>query len=385
MMWEKGKWMRCTGRNILALAGLSALLVLLLAADVIAAGWSREEGTWYYVQEDGSLLRDADTPDGNHVDAAGAYAGPAVGPGPWPVLEAEEQEEREMQAREAARLYEVEHPQETSSEESGPGEAYQRAVESILPYTSLWQRPGYQELAGISPRPQLSGRTTAGMPVEFFLLSVAGETSGARGMSAAIAGDLGRAYGICQFDYRYDLTEFLSYACDLHPDLWSEAVPCLDMSYGDIRLVGSAVLRRAFRTAVLKDYHTAVSDQLEYMRMLYWDGIAEAMNAAGFRLGERNIAISAALFSLSVNCGPQPGLLIEGLDPGMSDAEMLDGIYRLRNTVFAWQPLENRVKGTNPRYLYYEPELAADLMYGRISVDSEQVYGDGVEWHGDPF
>ncbi|MBR2532860.1 MAG: hypothetical protein IKE56_09455, partial [Lachnospiraceae bacterium] len=135
----------------------------------------------------------------------------------------------------------------------------------------------------------------------------------------------------------------------------------------------------------LKDYHTAVSDQLEYMRMLYWDGLAEAMNAAGFRLGERNIAISAALFSLSVNCGPQPGLMIEGLDPGMSDAEMLDGIYRLRNTVFAWQPLENRVKGTNPRYLYYEPELAADLMYGRISVDSEQVYGDGVEWHGDPF
>ena len=149
--------------------------------------------------------------------------------------------------------------------------------------------------------------------------------------------------------------------------------------------MGSAVLRRAFRTAILKDYHTAVSDQLEYMRMLYWDGLAEAMNAAGFRLGERNIAISAALFSLSVNCGPQPGLLIEGLDPAMSDAEMLDGIYRLRNTVFAGQPLETRVKGTNPRYLYYEPELAADLMYGRISVDSEQVYGDGVEWHGNPF
>ena len=204
MKWEKGKWMRCTGRN--TLAGLSVLLVFLFAADAMAAGWTREEDTWYYLQEDGSLLRDTDTPDGNHVDAAGAYAGPAVGPGPWPVLETEEQEEREMQAREAARLYEVEHPQETSSEESGPGEAYQRAVESILPYTSLWERPGYQELAGTSPRPQLSGRTTAGMPVEFFLLSVAGETSGARGMSAAIAGDLGRAYGICQFDYRYDLT-----------------------------------------------------------------------------------------------------------------------------------------------------------------------------------
>ena len=385
MKQENGKGMCGPGRRVPALVGLSALLVLLLAAETMAAGWTRKEGSWYYLQEDGSLLLDADTPDGNHVDAAGAYAGPAVGAGPWPVLEAEAREEQELQAQEAARLNEISHPQETSSQEDGPGEAYIRAVESILPYTSLWERPGYTELAGTSPKAQLSGRMTAGMPVEFFLLSVAGETSGARGMSVAIAGDLGRAYGICQFDYRYDLPDFLRYAYDRHPDLWSGAVPCLDMPYGDIRLVGSAVLRRAFRTAALKDYHTAVSDQLEYMRMLYWDGLAEAMNAAGFRLDERNIAVSAALFSVSVNCGPQPALLIEGLDPAMSDAEMLDGIYRLRNTVFAWQPLENRVKGTNPRYLYYEPELAADLMFGRISVDSEQVCGDGVEWHGDPF
>ena len=45
MKWEKGKWMRCTGRN--TLAGLSVLLVFLFAADAMAAGWTREEDTWY--------------------------------------------------------------------------------------------------------------------------------------------------------------------------------------------------------------------------------------------------------------------------------------------------------------------------------------------------
>lgn len=379
------KKMCCRILSILTFAGLPVLLAMLFASNAMAAGWTRDGSTWYYVQEDGSLLRDADTPDGYHVNASGAYAGPATGTGPWPVLEEEAREEREMQAEEAARLEEIAAPRESSSEESTPGEAYQQAVKSILPYRSLWERPGYQELKGTAPAQKLSGQTTAGMPVEFFMLSAAGETSGAQGMLAAIAGDLSRAYGICQFDYRYDLTDFLRYAYRLHPDLWSQVAPCLDIPAGDIRLVGSAVLRRAFRTAVLKDYHTAVSDQLEYMRMLYWDDLAAAMNAAGFRLGERNIAVSAALFSVSVNCGPQPKIFIEGLNPSMSDAEMLDGIYRLRNTVFAWQPLENRVKGTNSRYLYHEPELAADLMYGRVSVDTERTYGAGVEWHGNPF
>lgn len=39
----------------------------------------------------------------------------------------------------------------------------------------------------------LSGLTIAGMPAEFYMLSIAGETSGGQ----IIMGDRGRAYGIC--------------------------------------------------------------------------------------------------------------------------------------------------------------------------------------------
>ena len=181
------------------------------------------------------------------------------------------------------------------------------------------------------------------------------------------------------------LVDFFRYAYGKHPQLWAGLAPYLSLQSGDVTLVQNAGIKKAFRTALLTDYRTTVSDQLEYMRMLYWDGLAAAMNTAGYHLGSRNVAISAALFSISVNCGPQPDVFIKGLDPSMSDPEMLDAIYRLRNTVFADQPLENRTKGTNDRYLIYEPEMAADLMFGRVNLDSWKIYGCGVEWYGNPF
>ena len=44
-----------------------------------------------------------------------------------------------------------------------------------------------------------------------------------------------------------------------------------------------------------------------------------------------------------------------------------------------------RKKGTSERYLSAEPEMAADLMYGKITLDEELDYGGGVEWYGNPF
>lgn len=52
-----------------------------------------------------------------------------------------------------------------------------------------------------------------------------------------------------------------------------------------------------------KIYEAAVSDELEYMRMDYWDSFASRMNAAGYRFSERHISVSAAFFSVLVNCG----------------------------------------------------------------------------------
>ena len=351
-----------------------------LADTETAPGWNRKGTLWYYYNEDGSLLKNADTPDGYHVNGEGQFAGMALGNGPFLTLEKEKQEEAAAQAAERQRLYEIAHPEAAAPRRGVITQPVQKPV-----YQSIWTRANYASLLGTSPRAKLSGLSTGSMPMEFFMLSVAGETSGSPNLVNAITGDKGRAYGPCQFDYRYDLVEFLNYAYKKHPALWGGLLPYLGLSGGDVTLVQNAGIKQAFRTALLADYRTTVSDQLEYMRMLYWDSLAAEMNAAGFRLGERNIAISAAIFSISVNCGPQPDVFIAGLDPSMSDPEMLDAIYRLRNTVFADQPLENRTKGTGERYLIYEPEMAADLMYGRINLDSERIYGCGVEWYGNPF
>ena len=41
--------------------------------------WRQDSnGKWYYLNEDGWMLKDANTPDGYHVDANGVYDGPAV-------------------------------------------------------------------------------------------------------------------------------------------------------------------------------------------------------------------------------------------------------------------------------------------------------------------
>ena len=72
--------------------------------------------------------------------------------------------------------------------------------------------------------------------------------------------------------------------------------------------------------------------------------------------------------------------------PEISDQEFLDRIYELRNTVFAEMDVQGlRKKGTSERYLSAEPAMAADLMYGKITLDEELDYGGGVEWYGNPF
>ena len=67
---------------------------------------------------------------------------------------------------------------------------------------------------------------------------------------------------------------------------------------------------QAFVSARERDYEAAISDELEFMRMTYWDNFAAKLNAAGYRLSERHIAVSAASFR---QCKlQQPGKRISG-------------------------------------------------------------------------
>jgi len=227
----------------------------------------------------------------------------------------------------------------------------------------------------------LSGISISGMPAEFYMLSIAGETSG----GSIIMGDRGRAYGLCQFDYRYDLTDFMKWAYQKHPSLWKGFENYRSYGHGDDALISNNGIIDAFENARNINYEAAISDELEYMRILYWDSLSAKMNAAGFRLSERHIAVSAALFSVSVNCGTYPDVFIQNLSPDMSDVAMICGIYKIRNSILASMKVGRVEKGTNMRFKQAEPQLALDLLHGYTTIDSHKNYGGGVQWSGNIF
>jgi len=232
---------------------------------------------------------------------------------------------------------------------------------------------------------QLSGLTISGQPTEFYMLCIAGETSGLSNLEAVKNGDRGCAYGACQLDYRYDLVDYMNFAYKKHPKLWSAFESYLDLEIGCLTLKGNNNIGKAFVDATSVDFETAISDQLEFMTMTYWDDCKNKLNASGFDLDNRHVAVSAALFSVNVICVSQPNIFINHLSSDMTDEEMIREIYRLRNTVFAQQRTGKAVKGTTKRYRIAEPQLALDLLYGHVTIDSDINYGGGVEWHGNPF
>lgn len=287
-------------------------------------GWWQDpdSGNWYYYGEDGRMFRSEETPDGYYVGEDGAYIPPVTDP------------------------------------------------DSSFVWNRTAGKPG-----------DLSGLEIAGKPAEFYMLSMAGETSG----GSIIIGDYGRAYGFLQFDYRYDLPAFMNYAYRKHPELWGGFADYLGKSTGSSVLINNRDIADTFVNALSENYEEAVSDQMAFARLRYWDDFADAMNKAGYHLDTRHVAVSAALLSVNINCGSQANVFLRGLSPDMSDEEMIRGIYRIRNTTLASQYVGSVLKGTTTRYVRSEPQMALDLLYGYTTIDSDMNYGGGVEWHGNPF
>lgn len=220
--------------------------------------------------------------------------------------------------------------------------------------------------------PGTSGYLIGGYPLELFMVSMAGETSGAR----ITIGDKGRAYGLCQFDYRYDLTDFINYAYETHPALWFEFEQYINKyAKGDEELIGNPGILHAFQTAESLSSVNYASDQAEFLYRRYFENTYKTLENAGFCLSQRNIAISAAIMSVNINCGSQTGLYLSRLSPNMTDEEMINAIYALRNTV-----LTANGKGTNTRFRVSEPQLVHQLSAGEVNANSSFVMAGGVAW-----
>ena len=298
-----------------------------LDQGAFATGWQEIEGASYFFGEDGVMYESRMTPDGSYVDQNGRKVD----------LLADDNKE-----------------------------------------TFTWDKDRTDTGA-------ISGLMIAGHPAELYMLSTAGETSGFANMAAVAGGDRGRAYGICQFDYRYDLTGFMYRAYEKHPALWAGFEPYLGIPKGSGDLVYNRGIGDTFLAALSADFETAVSDQMEEFARLYWNETESRMNEAGFDLGNRHISVSSAIFSINVNCGNHTSLYLKELSPEMTDEEMIRKLYHLRNTVMAREHVGSALKGTNTRYLSAEPQMALDMLYGYTTIDSHINYGGGVEWHGNPF
>ena len=308
-------------------------------------GWLLYHDEWYYMTDAGMMTGYADIPGGEDSDSFYFY------------------EDGRLAVNAA-----------TPDGRAADSDGYLMPPDGTLP-SFFWDASGDPSVG------TLSGLTIAGMPAEFYMLSIAGETSGGQ----IIMGDRGRAYGICQFDYRYDLTDFIRYAYGKHPGLWAELSAYLNAADGDETLVGNTALRDAFSAAMARSYEAAITDQLEYMRARYWDVFQKRMDEAGYQLSTRHIAVQAAFFSVNVNCGTQTDLYLSEIRPDLTDAEMICRLYTLRNTVLAEQNVGRHKKGTTARYRQYEPQMALDLLHGYVTIDSKKAYGGGVSWCGNIF
>ena len=353
---------------------------------VVKNTWEQEDGIWYYMDASGCMASDCwqqvngtwyyFDPDGALHDGWLLYhdewyymtdAGMVTGYVDIP----DEEDSDSFYFYEDGRLaVNTATPDGRAADSDG----YLMPPDGTLP-AFLWDASGDPSVG------TLSGLTIAGMPAEFYMLSIAGETSGGQ----IILGDRGRAYGICQFDYRYDLTDFIRYAYGKHPGLWAELSAYLNAVDGDEALVGNTALRDAFSAAMARSYEAAITDQLEYMRTRYWDVFRKRMDEAGYQLSARHIAVQAAFFSVNVNCGTQTDLYLSEIRPDLTDAEMICRLYTLRNTVLAEQNVGRHKKGTTARYRQYEPQMALDLLHGYVTIDSKKAYGGGVSWCGNIF
>lgn len=229
-----------------------------------------------------------------------------------------------------------------------------------------------------------SGLKVTGYPAELFMLAMAGESSCAE-PGIVDGGDKGRAYGILQFDYRYDLTDFMRYAYQLHPQLWPAFADFQHTARGDGSMVHNAAIGQAFADAMAVDRQNAIADQLVFAAHRYWDGCAGRLNRAGFNLGGRSVAVSAAMFSVNVNAGVHTDQYLRMLKPEMTDEEMVCAIYQMRNGLMSDERVLGVTKGTTGRYVGSEPQMALDLLYGYVNIRSNANYGHGVQWRSGVF
>lgn len=218
----------------------------------------------------------------------------------------------------------------------------------------------------------MSGYTFSGNPAEVMFLSAHGEKGFVEANMKKSSGDKGQAYGIMQFDYRYDLVAFMNFAYAKHPNEWSGFKPYLSYRKGDTALVSNSGIEQAFAQCYDKNPSIYVGDQLERMRTVYFNDSAKQYlkDKTGIDVDSRGVAVESAFLSAEINnCKGMDWYISNGgLNNNMTDAEIIHGIYQTVRTRRSF----DRFKENG------EEDVAKKMLTGEVKVTG--TYINGTPW-----
>lgn len=212
-------------------------------------------------------------------------------------------------------------------------------------------------------------------PGELFAISMTGEGSGA---GDGLMGDHGKAYGLMQFDYANSLVDWCRWSSTTYPTEWGGLSAYANVAKGSSSLKGNNDILKVFQDCQRNYPDVFIQSQCDYIYGSYFSNTKKKLAEKGIDLDQRNIAVSAAILALNVNCGEKAKTISNILNPSMTDEEMINTLYaNRRNGVL-------KSSGTTfPRWTE-EPKQCIALLNGTWRIDQDYTastsYSAGWLW-----
>lgn len=234
----------------------------------------------------------------------------------------------------------------------------------------------------------LSGYYWGDYPMELFTLSTCSERGSSDAAIHECWGDHGQAYSLMQLDYRYDLVPFMQQSYAANSEAWKGFAHFLDYKPKDSRLVYNRDIVNAFNYCY-DNYPTEyMKTQPNFMveEYLYTKPVQDRLDAAGIKLEEHSVYVSAALLSCNINCGYVTGtknFIAAGARNDMTDEELLNCVYtgwRMYRKKSSWSKHGARLALDKSG----EEGMALALLHGESATtfDNSKTCSWGAGWDG---
>ena len=148
-------------------------------------------------------------------------------------------------------------------------------------------------------------------------------------------GDHGCACGAYQFDYRYSLKPFITYAYRENPLVCKEFKPFLKLSSSQLR--SNSKFYKAWHQVYKRNKRTFSALQDTYARINYYDNAERKLQLSGIDIASRSDVVKGAVFSYSIQHGMTSAVnAVKAIKPksAMSDAAFLKKLYNYRKKSF---------------------------------------------------